>query len=103
MKGFSLTVTNLEAFTIENIVAIVTANAHVCGAETVVLNNKKIREQQISKFRAVATTLHHSNVKKSSAVATENFISVYNPQAIARTEKWGGGTKNGTKIVYVQL
>jgi hypothetical protein len=89
MKGFSLTVTNLEAFTIENIVSIVTANAHVSGLETVVLTNKKMREQQVTEFRAAATTLHQSNVKKPSAIATDNFISVYNPQAIARTEKWG--------------
>jgi hypothetical protein len=105
VKGFTLTATNSESFSFENMKNILISrpqnedehdededfdfifNNQPRKTLQILSQNSRIRQQE--KWRSEAfTNIHASNPQSASAGSTENYISTFNPTKIVRDKRW---------------
>jgi hypothetical protein len=98
VKGFSLNYTNKQAFTFENMKEVILnfldIDPHCDAACDETIHTCKVisfsdRASRYMEHRdELRDTFHKQTPDKASAIATPRAISVYNPQAIARSPTW---------------
>jgi hypothetical protein len=111
LKGFVQTITNTEAINFDNFEKIVEAFAiipanneddeEIDETDRVTLKSAKVLRDEKLLMRERAAEVHNAKPSEHSAMAAENFISVYNPVAIARTKCWDLVQKKEQKIFTV--
>jgi len=111
VKGFCLNYTNKQAFTFENMKEVILNFLDIdphCDAacdETVhtskVISFSERASRNMEQRDHIRETFHKQTPEKPSAVATPKAISVYNPQAIARSQTWELLSKAEQKLYTV--
>lgn len=115
VKGFSLNYSNCQAFTLDKMKRVILStaanelseddefdeNIEPAPKPLKILNRKEKRERNRKlRFEAYLGG-HYQNMSKPSAIAGENFISLYNPQKISREKNWQLVSKPEQKLYTV--
>jgi hypothetical protein len=89
IKGISLTVTNLETFTFENMARIVSYFATVNDGENFVcLKSRELFHKKIHEKRSELLNEHLKNPSVPSGITIPGIISTFNPSKIKIQNDW---------------
>ena len=100
IKGISLTVTNLNTFTFENLAAIVANFAKIDGENNFVCLKSRMlsAKHTFSEGRSKALLEHMQNPNKCSGYVNDAFISSFNPSKIRILKDWNISTVTEQKL-----
>jgi hypothetical protein len=117
VKGFTLTATNCESFSFDNMKNILISRPQNNdddededfdfiynneSRKTLQILNPKDRARQQEIWRSEAfSSFHASNPQAASSGATENYISTYNPAKIVRDKRWNLLAKPEQKLYSI--